>query len=43
MSGEPELPIDRILPTLNVEGGTHTSAISLAHDEEAREKELLDA
>ncbi len=35
--------LDRILPTLNVEGGTHTSAISLAHDEEAREKELLDA
>ncbi len=35
--------LDRILPTLNVEGGTHTSAISLAHEEEAREKELLDA
>src|SRR6056297_3548578 len=28
--------LDRILPTLNVEGGTHTSAISLAHDEERR-------
>ena len=35
--------LDRILPTLNVEGGTHASAISLAHDEEQREKELIDA
>jgi RND superfamily putative drug exporter len=35
--------LDRLLPTLNVEGGTHTSAISLAHEEEAREKELVDA
>ena len=40
--------LDRILPTLNVEGGTHTSAIALAHEEEAREneqreKELVDA
>ena len=26
--------LDRILPTLNVEGGTHTSAIALAHEEE---------
>jgi putative drug exporter of the RND superfamily len=32
--------LDRILPTLNVEGGAHSSAISLAHDEE---RELLDA
>ncbi len=29
--------LDRILPTLNVEGGTHTSAIALAHEEEQRE------
>jgi RND superfamily putative drug exporter len=35
--------LDRLLPTLNVEGGTHTSAISLAHEEEARDKELVDA
>ena len=35
--------LDRLLPTLNVEGGTHSSAISLAHEEEAREKELVDA
>jgi RND superfamily putative drug exporter len=35
--------LDRILPTLNVEGGTHSSAISLAHEEEEREKELVDA
>ena len=39
--------LDRILPTLNVEGGTHTSAIALAHEEERREqaereKELVD-
>ena len=32
--------LDRILPTLNVEGGTHTSAIALAHEEEQREQEL---
>ncbi len=30
--------LDRILPTLNVEGGTHTSAIALAHEEELREQ-----
>ena len=35
--------LDRLLPTLNVEGGTHASAISLAHDEEQRDKELVDA
>ncbi len=35
--------LDRILPTLNVEGGTHTSAIALAHEEEQREQELIDA
>jgi RND superfamily putative drug exporter len=40
--------LDRVLPTLNVEGGTHTSAIALAHDDEEREndqrdKELVDA
>jgi putative drug exporter of the RND superfamily len=35
--------LDRILPTLNVEGGTHTSAIALAHEEEEREQQLLDA
>jgi RND superfamily putative drug exporter len=40
--------LDRILPTLNVEGGTHTSAIALAHEEaereqEQRDKELVDA
>jgi len=40
--------LDRILPTLNVEGGTHTSAIALAHEEERREQderdqELVDA
>ena len=46
--------LDRVLPTLNVEGGAHSSAISLAHDEEARlaatdgdqpdaDKELIDA
>ncbi len=28
--------LDRLLPTLNVEGGTHMSAISMAHDEELR-------
>ena len=40
--------LDRILPTLNVEGGTHTSAIALAHEEELREQaerdeQLVDA
>ena len=44
--------LDRILPTLNVEGGAHSSAISLAHDAEQRDaagddeqsgKELIDA
>jgi len=40
--------LDRLLPTLNVEGGTHTSAIALAHDEEQLENdqrtdELVDA
>ncbi len=40
--------LDRILPTLNVEGGTHTSAIALAHEEEQREQaerdqQLVDA
>ncbi|HYN34760.1 MAG TPA: MMPL family transporter [Ilumatobacteraceae bacterium] len=35
--------LDRLLPTLNVEGGTHSSAISLAHEQEQREKELVDA
>ena len=44
--------LDRLLPTLNVEGGAHSSAISLAHDEEARlaaidgdqpDKQLIDA
>ena len=46
--------LDRLLPTLNVEGGAHSSAISLAHDEEARlaaiegdqpdaDKQLVDA
>jgi RND superfamily putative drug exporter len=35
--------LDRLLPTLNVEGGTHSSAISLAHEQEQREKELIDA
>jgi RND superfamily putative drug exporter len=44
--------LDRLLPTLNVEGGVHSSAISLAHDAEQREsadgdeqsgKELIDA
>ena len=34
--------LDRILPTLNVEGGTHTSAIALAHEEEQRENEERD-
>jgi RND superfamily putative drug exporter len=34
--------LDRILPTLNVEGGTHTSAIAHAHEEEQREKDLVD-
>jgi RND superfamily putative drug exporter len=34
--------LDRILPTLNVEGGTHTSAIALAHEEEQREQEQRD-
>ena len=40
--------LDRILPTLIVEGGTHTSAIALAHEEEQREQaerdeQLVDA
>jgi RND superfamily putative drug exporter len=37
--------LDRILPRLNVEGGTHTSAIALAHEEEQQEKDkaLVDA
>jgi RND superfamily putative drug exporter len=35
--------LDRALPTLNVEGGTHTSAIALAHEEEQRERDLVDA
>jgi putative drug exporter of the RND superfamily len=34
--------LDRILPTLNVEGGTHTSAIALAHEEEQRENDERD-
>jgi RND superfamily putative drug exporter len=34
--------LDRILPTLNVEGGTHTSAIALAHEEEQREHDERD-
>ncbi|HSL75111.1 MAG TPA: MMPL family transporter [Ilumatobacteraceae bacterium] len=40
--------LDRILPTLNVEGGTHSSVITLAHDDEQRQndersKPLVDA
>jgi putative drug exporter of the RND superfamily len=42
--------LDRILPTLNVEGGAHSSAVSLVHDrevadgtDESRQDELVDA
>jgi putative drug exporter of the RND superfamily len=34
--------LDRILPTLNVEGGMHTSAIALAHEEEQRQNDERD-
>ena len=34
--------IDRILPTLNVEGGTHVSAISAAEAEEGSDEDSPD-